>query len=84
MIRGRSPVARAAIRAASPLAMLVGAYLFFAGHNRPGGGFAAGLVVGAVVALRMIVGLPRPRDATRSSRREALGRGSVITTPSPA
>lgn len=61
---GRSPIVQIAIRAASPLALLIAAYLFFAGHNQPGGGFAAGLVVGAVVALRTIAGLSRPHDAT--------------------
>lgn len=65
MIPVRTPVVVQAIRVASPLALLIGSYLFFAGHNQPGGGFAAGLVVGAVVALRVIVGLPRPRDAAR-------------------
>ena len=65
MIRSRSPVVVTAIQVASPLAMMVGAYLFFAGHNQPGGGFAAGLVFGAVVALRTIVALQRPRDATK-------------------
>ena len=65
MIRSRSPVIVTAIQVASPLAMMVGAYLFFAGHNQPGGGFAAGLVFGAVVALRTIVALQRPRDATK-------------------
>ncbi len=43
--------------------MVVAVYLFFAGHNRPGGGFAAGLVLGAVVALRALAGLSRPSDA---------------------
>ena len=65
MIRGRSPVVRSAIRAASPLALLVAAFLFFAGHNQPGGGFSAGLVIGAVVALRTVAGIGRPQDATR-------------------
>ncbi|HAI65409.1 MAG TPA: hypothetical protein DCM13_11050, partial [Acidimicrobiaceae bacterium] len=65
MIRGRSPVVRSAIRAASPLALLVAVFLFFAGHNQPGGGFAAGLVIGAVVALRTVAGIGRPQDATR-------------------
>ena len=65
MIRGRSPVVRNAIRAASPLALLVATFLFFAGHNQPGGGFAAGLVIGAVIALRTVAGIGRPQDATR-------------------
>ena len=35
-------------------------FAFFAGHNRPGGGFAAGLLLGAVVVLRTVAGLPQP------------------------
>ena len=60
MIASRSPIVHLGIRAASPLASVVGIYLLFAGHNRPGGGFAAGLVLGAVVTLRTVVGLQRP------------------------
>ena len=40
MIGTRSPIVRLAIQATSPLALVVATYLFFAGHNRPGGGFA--------------------------------------------
>ncbi len=65
MIRSHSPVARIGIQAASPLALVIGVYLLFVGHNKPGGGFAAGLVFGAVLALRTIVGLQRPRGANR-------------------
>lgn len=64
MIKTQSPIARLGIRAASPLALMVGVYLLFAGHNRPGGGFAAGLVFGAVITLRTIAGLQRPTHAT--------------------
>ena len=60
MIAPRSVVVHIGIRVASPLAVLVAVYLFFAGHNAPGGGFAAGLVLGAVVALRAVVGLSVP------------------------
>ena len=62
MMRSRSPVVVTAIQVASPFAVVIGAYLFFAGHNQPGGGFAAGLVFGAIVALRTVVALPRPRN----------------------
>lgn len=61
MITDRSPVVRVAVRLVSPVAVVVALYLFFAGHNRPGGGFAAGLVLGAVVSLRVVTGLQRPR-----------------------
>jgi len=63
MIHSRSPIVHAGIRAASPLAIVIGLYLLFAGHNRPGGGFAAGLVFGAVVTLRTVAGLQRPTHA---------------------
>lgn len=63
MITTTSPIVRLGIRAVSPLALIVAAYLFFGGHNRPGGGFAAGLVIGAVVSLRTVAGLQRPARA---------------------
>ncbi len=52
-----SPIIRLGTQAAGPFAIIVGFYLLFAGHNSPGGGFAAGLVFGAVLALRTIAGL---------------------------
>lgn len=73
MIAGRSLVVRTGVQLASPLAVVVAVYLFFAGHNQPGGGFAAGLVFGAVVALRMVVGLP-----TVGSPVALLAAGGVI------
>ncbi len=60
MIDGSTSIIRLGIRAASPFAAIVGCYLLFAGHNNPGGGFAAGLVFGAVLALRTIAGFLRP------------------------
>ena len=81
MIRSRSPVVVTAIQVASPLALLIGAYLFFAGHNQPGGGFAAGLVFGAVVALRTVVALERPRDAMPWFAAGALLVGVVALAP---
>src|SRR3546814_11319984 len=33
-------------RSMLPLALVVGIYIFLRGHNQPGGGFIAGLVVG--------------------------------------
>lgn len=65
MIATRSPVVRLGIQAASPVALMTGTYLLFAGHNQPGGGFAAGLVFGAVIALRTVTGLQRPAHAHR-------------------
>ncbi len=64
MTNSHSPIAEMSIRAATPLALLISAYLLFAGHNNPGGGFAAGLVLGAVVTLRTLAGLQEPTYAT--------------------
>ncbi len=38
--------------------VLIGLYLHLAGHNQPGGGFIAGLVVGAALVLRFITAHP--------------------------
>ncbi len=64
MIASRSPIVGLGVRAATPLALVVGTYLLFAGHNNPGGGFAAGLVYGAVITLRTVAGMRRPTHAT--------------------
>lgn len=73
MISERSLIVRSGVHLASPFAVVVALMLFFAGHNQPGGGFAAGLMLGAVVALRAVVGLPIPQ---RSS--PLLAAGGVI------
>lgn len=71
----RSPVTVLAVRAASPLAVIAGVFFFFAGHNRPGGGFAAGLIFGAVVALRAMSGLSKGAPAL-----PLLAAGGAIAT----
>lgn len=63
MIGARSPVMATGVRVVAPLALMLGAFLFFAGHNQPGGGFAAGLVFGSVMALRMLAGMGSPASA---------------------
>lgn len=64
MIVARSPIFQLGVQSATPLAVIVGVYLLFAGHNNPGGGFAAGLVLGAVVTLRTVAGLQKPTYGT--------------------
>ena len=76
-----SPAIELAVRAASPLALLVAAYLFFAGHNQPGGGFAAGLMVGAVMGLRMMAGLTYPTQPGRYLAAGALVAGLTALLP---
>ncbi len=59
-----SPILGPAVQTVSPLALMMATYLLFAGHNSPGGGFAAGLVIGAVIALRRLADLAFPAVAT--------------------
>jgi multisubunit Na+/H+ antiporter MnhB subunit len=63
MISRTSPILGLAVRAALPIALVVAAYALFAGHNLPGGGFAAGLMLGAVIVLRTVAGIQQPRGA---------------------
>ena len=81
MIATRSPIVRLGIRAASPLALMVAVFLFFAGHNRPGGGFAAGLVLGAVIALRTVAGLQRPAGGLNTVAVGGVIAGAVALAP---
>lgn len=63
MITRTSPIVGLAVRAVTPIALVVAAYVLFAGHNQPGGGFAAGLMLGAIIVLRVLAGLQQPRFA---------------------
>ncbi|MDF2584489.1 MAG: monovalent cation/H+ antiporter subunit, partial [Mycobacterium sp.] len=54
--RHRSLVLEVATRIIFPLIMVLSAYLFFAGHNTPGGGFAGGLTAGLALVLRYLAG----------------------------
>ena len=81
MIATQSLIVRRGVQAAGPLAVVVATYLLFAGHNRPGGGFAAGLVLGAVVALRTVAGLQRPGNAPTLVASGALLVASVALAP---
>lgn len=82
MITPRSPMIRRSVHLVTPPALLVGLYLLFAGHNNPGGGFAAGLVFGAVVILRTLAEIQEPRHA---GKLVALGLiGAVVVAAIPA
>ncbi len=54
--RRRSVLLEVTTRLLFPLMMLFALYLLFAGHNNPGGGFAAGLVAGLGFTLRYLAG----------------------------
>jgi multicomponent Na+:H+ antiporter subunit A len=52
----RSLITEVTTRLLFPSIILVAVYLLFSGHNTPGGGFAAGLVVGLALTLRYLAG----------------------------
>ncbi len=81
MIADRSIVVQDGIRLASPLAIIVATMLFFGGHNQPGGGFAGGLVLGAVVALRSATGLSVPLHPVRMMALGGVIIGGVALGP---
>ncbi len=54
--RHRSMVLEATTRVVFPTLVILSLYLFFAGHNAPGGGFAGGLVMGLALVLRYLAG----------------------------
>jgi multicomponent K+:H+ antiporter subunit A len=61
-----------------PLAAMTAVYLFLRGHNLPGGGFIAGLVLAAaIVVTRIAGGLPLP-DAGRLGYARWVGAGLLV------
>lgn len=76
---GRSLLLEVATRLIFPIIVMFSVYVLFVGHNLPGGGFAAGMIVGLALTLRYIAGGPyelgeaAPVDAGR-----LLGVGMVI------
>jgi multicomponent K+:H+ antiporter subunit A len=66
-------------RALLPLALTVGAYIFLRGHNQPGGGFIAGLVVAiALIMQTMASGYDWTVDRRRVDAHVLLGAGVLI------
>ena len=58
-------------------------YLHFAGHNSPGGGFIAGLVIGVGLLLRVITGRAMLRGRIAVSPNAILGIGILLVTGTP-
>lgn len=58
-----SPILRAAARVLMPLLLVFAAFLLLRGHNEPGGGFVAGLVVAVAFVLRMLADGPQAARA---------------------
>jgi multicomponent Na+:H+ antiporter subunit A len=74
-----SPILERGARIINPLLLVFAAYLLFAGHNQPGGGFAAGLVAsGAVVIVWLARGAPGVRRALRAHPAVIIGAGLLV------
>ncbi len=64
-----------------PLALVVGVYIYLRGHNQPGGGFIAGLVVGvALIVQYMASGWAWARARTRIDYHALIGFGVFVAT----
>ena len=55
MRRSTTIIAEIVTRFCFPIIFLFALYLLLAGHNNPGGGFIAGIMTGAALALQYIV-----------------------------
>ena len=68
-----------ATRLLLPLAILVGAFIFLRGHNQPGGGFVAGLVVSiALLTQYMASGFAWTQNRQRLEYHAMIGSGVAI------
>jgi len=78
----RHPVVLAQLaRALLPLALLLSFYLFLRGHQRPGGGFVAGLVTACAFALQYVAqGEAWTEARVRVSYRRLAGAGVLFAT----
>jgi len=62
-----------------PLALMVGVYLFLRGHNQPGGGFIAGLVVAVALILQYLAsGIGWTQDRIRTDFHPIIASGIFI------
>jgi multicomponent Na+:H+ antiporter subunit B len=74
-----SLILRTATRFLMPLLLLYALFLLLRGHNDPGGGFVAGLVVSAAFVLYSIdSGIPASRRALHVAPSRLLGVGLLI------
>lgn len=66
-------------RVMMPIALMVGAYIFFRGHNQPGGGFIAGLVVAIAFLMQyMASGFTWAAERQRFYYHATIGWGVLI------
>jgi len=74
-----SSILQTAVRVLMPLLLLFAAFLLLRGHNQPGGGFVAGLVVASSFVLYAIAfGLARARRALLVEPSMLVGVGLLV------
>lgn len=77
----RSLILDVVVRLVFHSALLLGLFLLFTGHNRPGGGFVGGLVAGAALSLRYVAGgIDEVRETLPIRPWTLLGLGLVTAT----
>lgn len=77
----RSLILDVIVRVVFHSALLLGLFLLFTGHNRPGGGFVGGLVAGAALSLRYVAGgIDEVRETLPVRPWTLLGSGLVTAT----
>ena len=77
----RSLILDVIVRVIFHSALMLGLFLLFTGHNRPGGGFVGGLVAGAALALRYVAGgIDEVRETLPVRPWFLLGSGLVTAT----
>jgi len=68
-----------ATRAMLPIAVMVGVYIFLRGHNQPGGGFVAGLVISIALLMQyMASGFAWTQSRQRIEYHSMIGWGALI------
>ena len=78
-----SLILRTAARYLMPLLLLFSVFLLFRGHNKPGGGFIAGLVAAAAFSLYAIAyDVPAARALVRVEPQALLGVGLLLALAS--
>jgi len=78
--RDRHPLMMVVVtRVLMPIAVVVGLYIFLRGHNEPGGGFVAGLVIAIALLMQyMASGFAWTQERKRIEYHTMIGLGVVI------
>ena len=78
-----SSILRTAARVLMPLLLILAAFLLLRGHNEPGGGFVAGLVIAIAFVLLMLAdGVEAARPALLIEPERLLGVGLLVALAS--